>query len=174
MEGRILDLMIVGLVWAAVWLVVGKDGPYSVSSAREEAQAGTTGKVERVSFRRIAALPTFWGGVIGMFAIYGMVAVILTWLPSYFEQGLGFGRVDSGLLFALPSVTGMASMLLVSFITDRLAGRGMSVRISRGMVSVVALFVCGVMLAPSPWYTVRGWPWSSWSRDTERAWPATR
>lgn len=87
MEGRILDLMIVGLVWAAVWLVVGKDGPYSVSSAREEAQAGTTGKVERVSFRRIAALPTFWGGVIGMFAIYGMVAVILTWLLPTSSRG---------------------------------------------------------------------------------------
>lgn len=143
-------LMIVGLVWAAVWLVVGKDGPYSVSSAREVAQSDTTGKVKRVSFLRIAALPTFWGGVLGMFAIYGMVAVILTWLPSYFEQGLGFSRVDSGLLFALPSVTGMASMLLVSFITDRLAGRGMTVRISRGMVSVVALFVCGVMLASIP------------------------
>lgn len=51
---------------------------------------------------------------------------------SYFEQGLGFSRVNSGLLFALPSVTGMASMLLGSFITDRLAGRGMTVRVSRG------------------------------------------
>ncbi|REE74979.1 sugar phosphate permease [Rhodococcus wratislaviensis] len=144
-------LMIVGLVWAAVWLVVGKDGPYSVSSARQVARSGAPdGNVTRVSFLRIAALPTFWGGVLGMFAIYGMVAVILTWLPSYFEQGLGFSRVDSGLLFALPSVTGMASMLLVSFITDRLAGRGMTVRVSRGMVSVVALFACGVMLASIP------------------------
>ncbi|MEE2061995.1 MFS transporter [Rhodococcus artemisiae] len=143
-------LMIVGLVWAAVWLVVGKDGPYSVNSARERAKAGSAGKVERVGFLRIAALPTFWGGVLGMFALYGMVAVILTWLPSYFEQGLGLSRVNSGLLFALPSVTGMASMLLVSFLTDRLVGRGMTVRISRGMVSVVALFVCGGMLAALP------------------------
>ncbi|UGQ41417.1 MFS transporter [Rhodococcus aetherivorans] len=146
-------LMIVGLVWAAVWLMVGKDGPYSVSSAREVAQSGTAGKVKRVSLLRIVALPTFWGGVLGMFALYGMVAVILTWLPSYFEQGLGFSRVDSGLLFALPSATGMASMLLVSYITDRLAGRGVTVRISRGMVSAVALFVCGGMMAAIPLVT---------------------
>ncbi len=50
----------------------------------------------------------------------------------------------------------MASMLLGSFITDRLAGRGMTVRVSRGLVSAVALLLCGVCLAVIPLVT------SSW------------
>lgn len=149
-KAAFITLMIVGLVWAAVWLVVGKDGPYSVSTARERAAASGAAKPARVSFWRIAALPTFWGGVLGMFAIYSMVTVVLTWLPSYFEQGLGFSRVNSGMLFALPSLTGMASMLLASFVTDRLASRGMTVRVTRGLVSAVALLVCGAMLAVLP------------------------
>ncbi|BAH50861.1 MFS transporter [Rhodococcus opacus] len=149
-------MMVVGVVWAAVWLVVGKDGPYSVNTARERAKASNADTVKRVSILRIAALPTFWGGVLGMFAIYGMVAVILTWLPSYFEQGLGYSRVNSGLLFALPSVTSMAAMLLSSYVTDRLAGRGTTVRVSRGLVSAGALLVCGGCLAVIP-YTTSSW-----------------
>ncbi|QSE92459.1 MFS transporter [Rhodococcus pseudokoreensis] len=155
-KSAFFTMMVVGVVWAAVWLVVGKDGPYSVNTARERAKAADTDRVKRVSILRIAALPTFWGGVLGMFAIYGMVAVILTWLPSYFEQGLGYSRVNSGLLFALPSVTSMAAMLLSSYVTDRLAGRGTTVRVSRGLVSAVALFVCGACLAAIPYAT------SSW------------
>ncbi|QYB06899.1 MFS transporter [Rhodococcus sp. USK10] len=156
-KSAFFTMMVVGTVWAAVWLVVGKDGPYSVHTARERAKSsGDTDKVKRVSILAIAALPTFWGGVLGMFAIYGMVAVILTWLPSYFEQGLGYSRVNSGLLFALPSVTGMAAMLLGSFVTDRLAGRGTTVRVSRGLVSAVALLLCGACLAVIPFVT------SSW------------
>ncbi|QSE80891.1 MFS transporter [Rhodococcus koreensis] len=148
-----ITMMIIGAVWAAVWLVVGKDGPYSVNSARERAKTGDTDTVTRVSILRIAALPTFWGGVLGMFAVYGMVAVVLTWLPSYFEEGLGYTRINSGLLFALPSVTGMTAMLLGSFVTDRLAGRGTTVRVSRGLVTVVALVLCGVCLAVIPFVT---------------------
>lgn len=155
-KSAFFTLMVIGLVWAAVWLVVGKDGPYSVNTARERAKTSGADKMKRVSILRIAALPTFWGGVLGMFAIYAMVAVILTWLPSYFEQGLGFSRVNSGLLFALPSVTGMTSMLLCSFITDRLAGRGMTVRVSRGLVAAAALLLCGLCLAVIPLVT------SSW------------
>ncbi|MBM4669419.1 MFS transporter [Rhodococcus hoagii] len=149
-KSAFFTMMLVGVIWAVVWIFVGKDGPYSVNSARERAKESSQSVVKRVSILRIAALPTFWGGVLGLFAIYGMVTVVLTWLPSYFEEGLGYSRINSGLLFALPSVTGMGAMLLGSFVTDRLSVRGMTVRASRGMVSVAALFLCGACLAVIP------------------------
>ena len=153
-KAAFLALGALGLVWSVVWLVVGKDGPYSVSRARERAQASSgTGKVARVAFWRIAIRPTFWGGSLGMLAIYGFVAVVLTWLPSYFEQGLGFSRLNSGFLFALPSITGVGALLFSSIVSDRLIRRGRSVRAARGGVAVVAFVLCGVMLLVLPYVT---------------------
>lgn len=156
-KAAFVTLMVAGLVWVVAWLAVGKDGPYSVNSARERAkESNNTGSVERVKFWRIAVLPTFWGGLIGMFAVYSLVSVILTWLPSYFEQGLGFSRLHSGFLFALPSVVGLPAMLLSSALSDRLARRGTSVRLARGVLSATALLVCGAMLGAMP-YVHNAW-----------------
>ncbi|QYB06925.1 MFS transporter [Rhodococcus sp. USK10] len=156
-KAAFLGLGALGLVWSVVWLAVGKDGPYSVSRARERAVASSeTGKVARVAFWRIAVRPTFWGGALGMLAIYGFVAVVLTWLPSYFEQGLGFSRLNSGFLFALPSITGVGALLLSSIVSDRLIRRGCSVRHARGGVAVVAFVLCGAMLLILP-HVAGGW-----------------
>jgi len=123
----------------------------AVSRARERAlQSSESGKVARVAFWRIAIRTTFWGGALGMLADYGFVAVVLTWLPSYFEQGLGLSRLNSGFLFALPSITGMGALLLSSVLSDRMVRRGHSVRIARGGVSIVALALCGAMLLVLP------------------------
>ncbi|MFC0454677.1 MFS transporter [Rhodococcus jostii] len=145
------SMVVIGLVWSVVWFVVGKDGPYSVNTAQDRARSSDdTGKVTRVSFWRIAVRPTFWGGALGMLAVYGFVAVVLTWLPSYFEQGLGFSRLNSGFLFALPSITGVSALLLSSIVSDRLANRGFSVRIARGGVATISLLICGGMLVVLP------------------------
>ncbi|KXF51985.1 MFS transporter [Rhodococcus sp. SC4] len=153
-KAAFLTMAVIGLVWSVAWLAVGKDGPYSVSRARERAQASSeTCKVTRVAFWRIAIRPTFWGGALGMLAIYGFVAVVLTWLPSYFEQGLGFSRLNSGFLFALPSVTGVGALLISSLVSDRLVRQGRSVRIARGGVAVVAFLLCGAMLLVLPYVT---------------------
>ncbi|GAA4548654.1 MFS transporter [Pseudonocardia xishanensis] len=98
-------LAVFGFAWAAVWLFVGREGPYTV-------RAGDGGK--RAPLRTILSTPTFVGAVVGTFMMNGLIAVVLTWLPSYFETGLGFTRLEAGSMFGLPSVVGMVAMIVVS------------------------------------------------------------
>ena len=46
--------------------------------------------------------------------IYALVAVVLTWLPSYFEVGLGYSAMQAGSMFALPSIVGLILMIISS------------------------------------------------------------
>lgn len=147
-KAAFVAMALVGLVWTAVWLLVGKEGPYAARAARSV--AATDGRRRGVPLRIVISRPTFWGGLLGMFALYAQVAVILTWLPSYLEQGLGYSRVNSGLLFALPSVSGMTIMLVGSHLADRLSSKGASERTSRITVSAVVMTIGGLMLVAIP------------------------
>ena len=47
---------------------------------------------------------TFVGCFIAYFAQNALAAIVFTWLPSYFENALGFSAKAAGSLFGLPSV----------------------------------------------------------------------
>lgn len=145
-----VTLALVGVVWCVAWLFIGRQGPYAAPrgapAGPDDEPSGAT-----VPFRRIALSRSFIGGVVGTFTVYGLVSVVLTWLPSYFETGLGFGRVEAGSMFGLPSITGMIGMVGVGWFTDRMISRGASSRVQRGLVPAVALLIGGAMLAALPY-----------------------
>lgn len=133
-----------GLVWAAVWVLVGREGPYARSTTSAAAAN------DDVPFLRIVSRPTFIGAVLGTFAMYALVSVVLTWLPSYLEKGLGFPRLAAGSMLGLPSVVAMAAMVGVSWFTDRRLSAGGSSRTLRGLVAAGSLVVGGLLLAALP------------------------
>lgn len=147
------SLAVVGLLWSLSWLFIAREGPYAEPRGRatKNDQPAQGAKQPNVPFMRIVTTPSFVGGVFGTFTIYGMVSVILTWLPSYFELGLGFSRLEAGSMFGLPSISGMAGMLLASWYTDRRIAAGASSRVMRGIVPAVALLLGGGMLALLPY-----------------------
>ncbi|MEV0082818.1 MFS transporter [Saccharopolyspora sp. NPDC050642] len=144
-----LVLALIGVVWCVAWLLIGREGPYATPRGKAAAQRDDTGL--RVPFRHIALSRSFVGGVIGTFTVYGMVSVILTWLPSYFETGLGFSRVEAGSMFGLPSITGMIGMIGAGWLTDRMISRGASSRVQRGLIPAVSLLIGGGLLALLPY-----------------------
>lgn len=146
-----ISLALVGVLWCVAWAVIGREGPYSARTSTVTPEENPVPSAPRVPFRRIALSRSFIGGVIGMFTMYGMVTVVLTWLPSYFEVGLGFDRVQSGVMFGLPSIAGMAAMLFGSWITDRRVAAGASSRLMRGVVPSVGLVVGGLLLMLLPY-----------------------
>ncbi|MER5389160.1 MFS transporter, partial [Saccharopolyspora sp. NPDC002686] len=144
-----VTLALVGVVWCVAWLLIGREGPYATPRGKTAEQQSDTGI--RVPFRKIALSRSFIGGAIGTFMVYGMVSVVLTWLPSYFEVGLGFSRVQAGSMFGLPSITGMIGMVGAGWLTDRMVSRGSSARVQRGLVPAVSLLIGGGLLAALPY-----------------------
>jgi predicted MFS family arabinose efflux permease len=80
--------------------------------------------IERVQQRPMIDLqlfkhPRFIGALLGMFAYAGCAQVMMTWLPFYLQNGLGFTAISAGLGMLPFAVT----MLIFPRIGARLAGR---------------------------------------------------
>ena len=147
------------IVWCGVWLVTWKEGPYGERKAvQSDADADVDAEptapsaaTPAVSWKKIVFTRTFLGALAATFSFYALVTVVLTWLPSYFEVGLGYSRVQAGVMFGIPSIAGMVCMFLVTSVTDRMMVRGASSRILRGVVPAIALLVCGLALVTVPY-----------------------
>ncbi|MQA97079.1 MAG: MFS transporter [Streptosporangiales bacterium] len=150
-----ISLAIFGVVWSALWLMISRPGPYAPKkdAPAATAETGTADAVlsQRIPYKKIMLTPTFLGGLVGAFTMYGLVTVVLTWLPSYFEEGLGFSRGQAGAMFGLPSISAMIMMIGVNGLADRMLTRGASSRVARGMVGAGALLVGGALLATLPY-----------------------
>ncbi|MHA6799494.1 MFS transporter [Bounagaea algeriensis] len=149
-----LALAAVGVLWCAVWLPTWQAGPYgddTTDTAMREDSAGS-----HVPWVRIMTAPSFLGGALATFAMYTLVSVVLTWLPSYFEVGLGYSRVQAGAMFGFPSIASLGLLFVLSFFSDRLIARGATSRLLRGVLPAVALLICGLAMAVLPYL---GIPW---------------
>ncbi|MER5325817.1 MFS transporter [Streptosporangium roseum] len=79
---------VLALAWSALWLVTGRLGPYGAPMGTSTGRAAGGG--ERVPWRKALLNRTFIGCFIAYFAQNALAAIVFTWLPSYFENALGF------------------------------------------------------------------------------------
>ncbi|MEO9330462.1 MFS transporter [Gordonia aurantiaca] len=154
----LFSLAAAGLVWAAAWLASWRPGPYIAAGGTKAAKSsGTPGEngspaqtpadaEPATPWMKILLSPTFVTGALLVMSVYALVSVVLTWLPSYFEEGLGYSQLQSGSMFAFPSIVGLALMLLSSVTSDRMISKGASPRVLRIVVPAVGVLVSGVML----------------------------
>ncbi|MFG2209037.1 MFS transporter [Streptomyces sp. NPDC048638] len=138
-----------GLAWAAVWSLAGRRGPYGHDATPPPGAAGRATGL-RAPMRTILLTPTFIGSVIGLFVSNMLIAVVLTWLPSYFQTALGFSEAAAGSLFGLPNVAGLVFLFGLGWWSDRRLRRGTPSRISRGLAGGAVLVAGGVLLALIP------------------------
>ena len=151
-RATLVVLAVAGLLWAILWLTTWKEGPYL--STRVSAEATT--EAETVPWHRIFMSATFIGGVLVVMVAYALLSVVLTWLPSYFEVGLGYSRLQSGSMFAIPSVIGLVVVLIATTCSDRIVTRGATTRVARVILPTTGLLVGGVVLATLPYIET---PW---------------
>lgn len=147
-------LALVGVAWCVLWLAMWKEGPYAKGPQRKEASPEDTVAEAQIPWGDIFRTPTFWGGAVAMFAMYALVTVVLTWLPSYFEVGLGYSRLQAGTMFALPSIVAFVALIMSSYISDKLLGRGAGVRTLRAVLPGAGLLICGLTLLALPYLGV--------------------
>ncbi|MFD6062806.1 MFS transporter [Rhodococcus wratislaviensis] len=134
------------VVWSIPWLMTWRPGPHLATGEQQQIAETVT-----VPWRRILTTRTFVGCMFVAISAYVLITVVLTWLPSYFEIGLGYSRLQAGSMFAVPSVVGLVTLIGGSLLSDRAVARGVSIRLVRIILPCAGVIVSGVLLMSLPW-----------------------
>jgi MFS family permease len=137
-------LGVVGLMWVAAWLVLGKEGPLVQTVAMAAADP-------RVPYFQLLTSRTFIGCCAATFGAYWALSLGLTWFTPFIIKGLGFSQKDAGLISVLPWVFGAVIVLLAGWISQVMLTRGFSTRGARGVLGAAPLIVGGFILAAMPY-----------------------
>ncbi|MFJ6560941.1 MFS transporter [Streptomyces sp. NPDC091412] len=144
----------IGVVWAVLWLVLGKEGPYTSERAEHEIE-GTAPPVapgsgatvaQPVRYLRSFLTPSWILAVLCSFLGYWTFALATSWLPTYYEKVMGYGTQQAGSMIVLPALWGAVATVGLSWITQVLDGRGVPTRVSRGTVLSCATVFSGLTL----------------------------
>src|SRR3954453_2736856 len=136
-------LGIVGLMWTAAWLVMGKEGPLVQTAAMAAADPA-------IPYSRLLTSRTFLGCCAATFGAYWALSLGLTWFTPFIVKGLGFSQKDAGWISVLPWVFGAAIVLLTGWISQVMLTRGYTTRGARGVLGSVPLIIGGLILAVMP------------------------
>jgi MFS family permease len=137
-------LGVVGLMWVAAWLMLGKEGPLVQTLAMAAADP-------RVPYFQLLTSRTFIGCCAATFGAYWALSLGLTWFTPFIIKGLGFSQKDAGWISVLPWVFGAAIVLLTGWISQVMLTRGFSTRGARGVLGAAPLIVGGLILAAMPY-----------------------
>jgi MFS family permease len=143
-------LGVVGLMWVAAWLVLGKEGPLVQTVAMAAAEP-------RIPYSRLLTSRTFIGCCVATFGAYWALSLGLTWFTPFIVKGLGYSQRDAGWISIMPWVFGAVVVLITGWVSQVLMGRGVSTRGARGVLGAVPLIVGGLILAVIPYAGVGGW-----------------
>jgi MFS family permease len=143
-------LGIVGLMWVAAWLVLGKEGPLVQTAAMAASET-------RIPYFQLLTSRTFVGCVATTFGAYWALSQGLTWFTPFIVKGLGYSQQQAGFISVLPWVFGAVIVLLTGWISQVMLARGYTTRGARGVLGAAPLIVGGAILAFLP-YVAPGGP----------------
>jgi MFS family permease len=104
-----------------------------------------------VPYAQLLLSRTFIGCVAASFGAYWALSLGLTWLTSFLVAGLGFSQQQAGLISVLPWLFGAVIVLLAGWLSQAMMARGVSTRISRGVLGAAPLVLGGLILALLPY-----------------------
>lgn len=137
-------LGIAGLIWAALWYVIGREGPLRDPPA----MANTA---ERVPYSKLLLSRTFIGCAIACFGAYWSLSLGLTWATPFMVTGLGYSQTIAGWLSTLPWVIGAITVISSGVISQMLVARGISTRLARGVLGTLPMILGGCLLLLMPY-----------------------
>lgn len=137
-----IGLAAIGLLWALAWLLLGREGPL----LPQQDKPTDTGR--KVPLAEVLRDPTVLGNFVMHFVAYWAMAGALTWLPAYFQKGLGFDGVQSGRLYGLVVAVTIPLVVIASGWSQALLVRGYSSRAARGRFAALSLLLAGLIFLP--------------------------
>jgi hypothetical protein len=137
-------------VWTAVWLAVGREGPYAVHDDEPvplgEAPLVAPRRGAGPPLARIVRQPTFLLCVVAGFAAQWTLGIATSWLPAFLENEAGYSTAAVGFLVAIPSVVAIAAVLGVVTGQRRLRAAGHSRRTTYRVLGLLASLPPGLLL----------------------------
>lgn len=128
-----LALGVVGLAWAALWLLFGAEGPSEDRAQAATAAAAAPLPAEPVPFARLLFDPTFTIVTFQWFLAMFVTVLALTWGPVYLRLSLGYSAKAAGWIYASQVAIQVPLGLAVNALSQHLIVRGVSTRIARGV-----------------------------------------
>lgn len=161
-------LGLVGLLWTAVWLFVGSDGPYGAKfgkkgagvetgdsfddvavsdAAAVDSDPGNASAVDRqqpVPWRSILLSGSFLVAVFAGFTNFWTQGFLTTWSPKYLAGVVNLSPEMVALFFTFPWLFGAAVLLVLGILGRWLMRRGHSVHRAIGIPFGASLTVAGL------------------------------
>ncbi|THD61219.1 MAG: MFS transporter [Bradyrhizobium sp.] len=148
-------LAVIGCVWALIWLVVGEEG-----KSEQEPRSSAPAPVAVIPYLRLLLDRTVLGCIAANFVGYWSLAIGLTWLPAYFERGLGFNGIASGRLYSFVIALTVPFGFGLAWWSQFLLRTGVSSKTARGRFLCCSLILAGFLFAliyispPGDWIRV--------------------
>ncbi|XP_078683741.1 sialin-like [Branchiostoma floridae x Branchiostoma belcheri] len=144
--------------WLVAWVLLAYDSPSKHPRILEKEQKyiedGIGMKTQQklpVPWRHVLTSLPVWALIVGQFSSLWGTYLLLTQLPNYMKNVLGFNIRTNGLLSALPPLLAMISMMLSSFLADYLIKREtihkVWIRRSFVITGFTGMVICGIVLA---------------------------
>ncbi|KXF49972.1 hypothetical protein AXA44_21850 [Rhodococcus sp. SC4] len=146
-------MFVIGLLWVAVWLVVGREGPFGneeITTEVNDVEGARSVAEPSLSYRRIFLSGTSLSVLLAGFAVYWALALLISWVPVYLEGPLGYSARSTGLLIVLPWAVSGVLILAQGALTDTLMRRGVSSRRARGVLGACCTLLAGTAMVLLP------------------------
>jgi MFS family permease len=136
-------LALVGFAWAALWACLAQEGKLELDSSADTAGIAAS----PVRYSRLLLDRSVVGCIVTHFVGYWSIALGLTWLPAYFQRGLGYNGIDSGRIYALVVVLTIPLGIALAWWSQVLLKNGMSSKAARGRYLSCFLMLAGILFA---------------------------
>jgi MFS transporter, ACS family, D-galactonate transporter len=141
-------LGLAGLMWALLWLIVGREGPTDAVTNGEP--DSLLDDPRKIPYRRLIFSPTAVGVYIAGFAAYWIISLNLVWLANYLIKVLQMSPAHAAWVIALTSAMQMILAPTLAYGSQHLSQAGVSSRVSRGILGTVCVMVAGGTMAFMP------------------------
>ncbi|KAJ7964143.1 Ascorbate transporter, chloroplastic, partial [Quillaja saponaria] len=132
-----------GTVWVVIWVRKARSSPLEDPQLRPQEKrlimASSVSKepVKTIPWGLILSKAPVWALIVCHFCHNWGTFILLTWMPTYYNQVLKFNLTESGLLCVLPWLTMAFSANLGGWIADTLVSKGLSVTTVRKIMQTV-------------------------------------
>ncbi|XP_057981447.1 ascorbate transporter, chloroplastic isoform X3 [Malania oleifera] len=132
-----------GSIWFALWLSKAHSSPKEdpeLTAEEKQLILGSSISKEPVSvipWKLILSKPPVWALIISHFCHNWGTFILLTWMPTYYNQVLKFNLTESGLLCVLPWLTMAVFANIGGWIADTLVSKGLSITAVRKIMQSI-------------------------------------